>query len=184
MISALSVVPPILIRYLVDDAIPDKNLGLLSWLGAGMIAVPLVNAVLGTLQRWLSARAGEGVIYDLRRELFGHIQGMSLRFFTATRTGELISRINNDVVGAQQAVTGTFITIVSNVVSVVFILIVMLQADWRLTLLAIAALPLFVLPARRVAVELNRQLVPRAMHAETSLAENDALEIVTLVGGG
>ena len=121
-----------------------------------MIAVPLVNAVLGTLQRWLSARAGEGVIYDLRRELFGHIQGMSLRFFTATRTGELISRINNDVVGAQQAVTGTFITIVSNVVSVVFILIVMLQADWRLTLLAIAALPLFVLPARRVARMLRK----------------------------
>ncbi len=156
VISALSVVPPILIRYLVDDAIPNRDLALLSWLGAGMIAVPLVNAVLGTLQRWLSARAGEGVIFDLRRELFAHLQGMSLRFFTATRTGELISRINNDVVGAQQAVTGTFITIVSNVVSVVFILIVMLQADWRLTALAIAALPLFVLPARRVARLLRR----------------------------
>jgi ATP-binding cassette subfamily B protein len=169
VISALSVVPPILIRYLVDDAIPDKNLSLLSWLGAGMIAVPLVNAVLGTLQRWLSARAGEGVIYDLRRELFGHIQGMSLRFFTATRTGELISRINNDVVGAQQAVTGTFITIVSNVVSVVFILIVMVQADWRLTLLAIAALPLFVLPARRVA-RLLRKVAEAQMEHNASMS--------------
>ncbi|MDH5372280.1 MAG: ABC transporter ATP-binding protein, partial [Acidimicrobiia bacterium] len=151
VISALNVVPPILIRYLADEAIPNKDLVLLSWLGAGMIAVPLVNAVLGTLQRWLGARAGEGVIFDLRRELFAHLQGMSLRFFTATRTGELISRINNDVVGAQQAVTGTFISIISNVVSVVFILIVMFQAEWRLTLLGIAALPLFVLPARRVA---------------------------------
>lgn len=156
VISALSVVPPILIRYLVDEAIPNRDLEMLSWLGAGMIAVPLLNAALGTLQRWLSARAGEGVIFDLRRELFAHLQGMSLRFFTATRTGELISRINNDVVGAQQAVTGTFITIVSNVVSVVFILIVMVQAEWRLTLLAVAALPLFVLPARRVAKILRR----------------------------
>jgi ATP-binding cassette subfamily B protein len=156
VISALSVVPPILIRYLVDDAIPKRDLALLSWLGAGMIAVPLINAVLGTLQRWLSARAGEGIIFDLRRELFAHIQGMSLRFFTATRTGELISRINSDVVGAQQAVTGTFITIASNVISVVFILVVMLQAEWRLTLLAIAALPLFVLPARGVAKILRR----------------------------
>lgn len=156
VISGLSVVPPILIRYLVDDAIPNADLTLLSWLGAGMIAVPLINAVLGTVQRWLSARAGEGVIFDLRSQLFAHLQGMSLRFFTATRTGELISRINNDVVGAQQAVTGTFVTIISNVVSVAFILIVMIQADWRLTALAIAALPLFVLPARRVAKVLRR----------------------------
>jgi ATP-binding cassette subfamily B protein len=156
VISGLSVVPPILIRYLVDEAIPNADLRLLSWLGAGMIAVPLINAVLGTVQRWLSARAGEGVIFDLRSQLFAHLQGMSLRFFTATRTGELISRINNDVVGAQQAVTGTFVTIISNVVSVVFILIVMIQADWRLTALAIAALPLFVLPARRVAKVLRR----------------------------
>jgi ATP-binding cassette subfamily B protein len=99
---------------------------------------------------------GEGIIYDLRRELYAHLQRMSLRFFTATKTGELMNRLNSDVVGAQQAITGTFVTIVSNVVSVMVILVVMLQADWLLTLLAIAALPLFVIPARRVARVLRR----------------------------
>jgi ATP-binding cassette subfamily B protein len=121
-----------------------------------MVAVPLVNALVGVLQRWLSSRVGEGIIFDLRRELYAHLQRMSLRFFTATKTGELMNRLNSDVVGAQQAITGTFVTIASNVVSVVVILAVMLQTEWRLTLIAVAALPLFVIPARRVAKVLRR----------------------------
>ena len=156
VISGLSVVPAILMRFLVDDAILQQDLGLLTVLGAGMILVPLINAVVGVVQRWLSARVGEGIILDLRRELFAHLQRMSLRFFTATKTGELMNRLNSDVVGAQQAITGTFVTIVSNLVSVVVILVVMVQAEWRLTVLAVAALPLFVLPARRVARVLRR----------------------------
>jgi ATP-binding cassette subfamily B protein len=150
------VVPPILIRLLVDEALPDRDVSLLTLLGVGMILVPLVNALIGVAQRWWSARVGEGIIFDLRRELFNHLQRMSLRFFTATRTGELMNRLNSDVVGSQQAITGTLVTIVSNVVSVTFILVVMLQAEWRLTLLAVAALPLFVIPARRVARVLRR----------------------------
>ena len=125
-------------------------------LGAGMIAVPLVSALVGVAQRWWSSRVGEGIIFDLRRELFAHLQRMSLRFFTATKTGELMNRLNSDVVGSQQAITGTLVTILSNVVSVAFILVVMLLAEWRLTLLAVAALPLFVIPARRVAKVLRR----------------------------
>ena len=121
-----------------------------------MVAVPLVNAVVGVVQRWLASRVGEGIIFDLRRELYAHLQRMSLRFFTATRTGELMNRLNTDVVGAQQAITGTFVTIVSNVVSVVVILVVMIRSDLLLTLLAVAALPLFVIPARRVAKVLRR----------------------------
>jgi len=156
IISGLSVVPPILIRLLVDEALPDRDVSLLTLLGVGMILVPLVNALIGVAQRWWSARVGEGIIFDLRRELFDHLQRMSLRFFTATRTGELMNRLNSDVVGSQQAITGTLVTIVSNVVSVIFILVVMIQADWRLTLLAVAALPLFVIPARRVAKVLRR----------------------------
>ncbi|MDH3307325.1 MAG: ABC transporter transmembrane domain-containing protein, partial [Acidimicrobiia bacterium] len=156
IISGLSVLPAILIRELIDVAIPDKDIRYLSLLGVGMIAVPVINAVVGGFQRWLSARAGEGIIFDLRREAYAHLQAMSLRFYTATRTGELISRLNSDVVGAQQAITGTFVTIVSNVVSVAFILVVMLRTEWRLTLLAVAALPLFVYPARRVARVLRR----------------------------
>ena len=156
VISSLSVVPAILIRYLIDVAIPEEDMRLLSFLGLAMVAVPLANAVVGVVQRWLTSRVGEGIIFDLRNELYAHLQRMSLRFFTATKTGELMNRLNSDVVGAQQAITGTFVTIVSNVVSVAVILVVMLRADWLLTLLAIAALPLFVLPARRVARVLRR----------------------------
>ena len=151
VVSGLSVVPAILIRELFDVAIENGDLGLLTRLGAGMVAVPLVNALVGIAQRWMSAKAGEGIIFDLRRALYAHLQGMSLRFFTGTKTGELVSRLDNDVVGAQTAITGTFVTIVSNIVSLVFVLSVMLSADWLLTVLAIAALPLFVYPARRVA---------------------------------
>jgi ATP-binding cassette, subfamily B, bacterial len=151
VISGLGVVPPLLSRYLIDDAIPDKDIAQLTWLGLGMILVPLISALVGILQRWWSSRVGEGIIFDLRRELFDHLQRMSLRFFTATKTGELMSRLNSDVTGAQQAITGTLVSIVSNVVSVVAILVVMFAEDWRLTLLAVAALPVFVFPARRVA---------------------------------
>ena len=156
IISSLSVVPALLIRTLIDEALPNQDIGQLTVLGLGMIAVPVVNALVGVVQRWLSSRVGEGIIFDLRQELYAHLQTMSLRFFTATKTGELMNRLNSDVVGAQQAITGTFVTIVSNLVSVVVILVVMLQAEWRLTLIAVAALPLFVIPARRVAKVLRR----------------------------
>ncbi len=169
VISTLSVVPSLLIRELVDVAIPERNVGLLTVLGAGMIGVPFVNAVVGAVQRWLSSRAGEGIIFDLRRALYTHLQGMSLRFFTSTRTGELISRLDNDVVGAQQAITGTFVTIASNIVSVAVILVVMIQTEWRLTLLAVAALPLFVYPARRVARVL-RKITQRQMEHNASMS--------------
>jgi ATP-binding cassette subfamily B protein len=154
--AVISVLPPLLIRQLIDQALPQRDLSMLTLLGAGMVLLPLLNSGIGVLQRWWSARVGEGIIYDLRRQLYEHLQGMSLRFFTSTRTGELISRVNSDVVGAQQAISGTFITVFSNLVSVGVILVVMLQAEWRLTLLALAALPLFALPARRVARILRR----------------------------
>jgi ATP-binding cassette subfamily B protein len=161
------VVPPILIRLLVDRALPERDISLLALLGVGMILVPLINALVGVAQRWWSSRVGEGIIFDLRRQLFDHLQRMSLRFFTATRTGELMNRLNSDVVGSQQAITGTLVTIVSNVVSVAFILVVMLGAEWRLTLLAVAALPLFVIPARRVAKVLRRVTQQQMEHEST-----------------
>jgi len=164
IISSLSVVPALLIRRLVDEAIPAEDVRQLTILGIGMIMVPLVNALVGVVQRWFSSRVGEGIIFDLRQELFVHLQRMSLRFFTATKTGELMNRLNSDVVGAQQAITGTFVTIVSNVISVAVILVVMFQAEWRLTLLAIAALPLFVIPARRVAKVLRRVTTHQMEH--------------------
>ncbi len=165
IISGLGVVPAMLIRVLVDDAIPNEDIAQLALLGAGMVLVPLISAVVGVGQRWWSSRVGEGIIFDLRRELFSHLQRMSLRFFTATKTGELMNRLNSDVVGAQSAITGTFVTIISNVVSVAFILVVMFQASWKLTLLAVAALPLFVLPARRVAKVLRRLTQEQMEHS-------------------
>lgn len=167
VISSLSVIPAILIRLLIDEAIANGDVRQLTFLGIGMVTVPLVNALVGVMQRWLASRVGEGIIFDLRRELYAHLQRMSLRFFTATKTGELMNRLNSDVVGAQQAITGTFVTIVSNVVSVVVILVVMVQSDWRLTLLAVAALPLFVIPARRVARVLRRITQQQMEHEAT-----------------
>ncbi|HSQ38225.1 MAG TPA: ABC transporter ATP-binding protein [Acidimicrobiia bacterium] len=154
--SVVGLVPPLLMRDLIDRAIPDGNLGRVTLLGLGMVAVPLVNGVIGVAQRWASARAGEGIIFDLRTSLFGHLQRMSLAFFTGARPGELMSRLNNDVVGAQQAITGTAISVVSNVFSAGATLVVMLQMEWRLTLAALAILPLLILPSRRVGRVLRR----------------------------
>ena len=145
-----------IIGLIVDEAIPNEDLNQLTLLGLAMILVPIINSLVGVAQRWWSSRAGEGIIFDLRRELYAHLQRMSLSFFTSTKTGELISRLNNDVVGAQQAITGTFVSIVSNIVSVAVILAVMMQRSILLTALAVAALPLFVLPARRVGKILRR----------------------------
>ena len=169
--AVIGVLPPLLIRQLIDEALPNRDLRMLTLLGAGMVLLPLVNSGIGVLQRWWSARAGEGIIFDLRRQLYGHLQRMSLRFFTSTRTGELISRVNSDVVGAQQAITGTFITVFSNLVSVTVILVVMLRAEWRLTLLALTALPLFILPARRVARILRR-------YTDEQMEKNAAMSVI------
>ncbi len=150
IISLLSVIPPLLIADLIDTAIVNKDMGRVTWLGIGMVLIPLLNGGFGVLQRWASASIGEGIIFDLRCQLFGHLQRMSLGFFTATRTGELMSRLNNDVVGAQQAVTGTFVTLAANSVSVTFTLIAMAILEWRLTALALVILPLFIGVSRRV----------------------------------
>ena len=149
-ISVLTVIPPLLMKGLIDTAIPEENIRLVTLLGLGMVAVPLLNGIIGVVQRRATAGMGEGIIFDLRRELYDHLQGMSLGFFTNTKTGELMSRLNNDVVGAQQAVTGTFVSLASNILGAATVLVVMLALEWRLTLLALAMLPLFLYLARRV----------------------------------
>ncbi|MGD8553874.1 MAG: ABC transporter ATP-binding protein [Anaerolineales bacterium] len=155
-ISLLSLIPPLLIRDLIDRTLPQGDFTRLNWLALGIVGVPLVNGLLGVAQRYLSARIGEGIIFDLRNDLYAHLQRMSLRFFTHTHAGELMSRLNNDVVGAQRAVTGTMITLISNLFSLVATLAIMISLEWRLTLLGIAVLPLFVIPARRVGRLLRR----------------------------
>lgn len=178
LISALSLVSPLLFRDLIDNALPNKDLGRLNLLALGMIAIPLLNGIIGVFQRRVQSQVGEGIIYDLRRATYGHIQRMSLRFFTQTRTGELMSRLNNDVVGAQSAVTGTLISIISNVVALVTTLAVMLALEWRLTVLGLAILPLFLLPARRVGRRL-RDIRRQSMeyNAEMNNVMNETLNI-------
>ena len=149
--SVIELAPPLFARDLIDHALPDKDLGRLSLLAIGMISVPLLSALIGTLQRWLGARVGEGIIYDLRRQMFDHLQRMSLRFFTLSKTGELMSRFSNDVVGAQGAVTSTLVSVVTNVITLVSTMAVMLSIEWRLTLAALIVLPALYLPARRAA---------------------------------
>jgi ATP-binding cassette subfamily B protein len=150
VITGLSLIPPLLYRDLIDNALPNHNLSRLNWLALGMIGIPVVNALIGIFQRYLSATIGEHLIADLRNALFDHLHGMSLRFFTHSKTGELMSRLNNDVVGAQSALTGTFVNVISNVVTVISTLAIMLSLEWRLTLLSVVILPLFILPTRRV----------------------------------
>lgn len=149
--SLLALVPPLLYRRLIDEAIPNGDARLLNLLALGLVGIPVLSRLIGVGQGYLSARAGGSIIRDLRRSLYEHLQAMSLRFFTHTRTGELMSRLNNDVAGAQQAVTGTLVNLVSNVISLVSTLIVMISLDWRLTLIGVAVLPLLILPARQVA---------------------------------
>ena len=149
-VALLGLIPPLLYRALIDDVLPNQNYALLNLLALGMIAIPLLSGLIGVGERYLSARVGEGIIFDLRQEMYEHLQSMSLRFFTHTKSGEIVSRFNNDVVGAQNAVTGTLPNIVTNSITVVSTLIVMISIEWRLALLSVIVLPLFLLPARRV----------------------------------
>ncbi|MGB0388800.1 MAG: ABC transporter ATP-binding protein [Ardenticatenaceae bacterium] len=178
LISTLSLVSPLLFRDLIDNAIPNRDYTRLNWLALGMISIPLLNGVIGVWQRHLNSQIGEGVIYDLRRGLYAHLQRMSLRFFTQTRTGEVMSRLNNDVVGAQRAISDTMVTIISNIVSLVATLAIMLTLEWRLTLLGIAILPLFIVPARRIG-RILRDLRRESMefNAEMNATMNETLNV-------
>ena len=148
--------PPLLFKRLIDHAIPDRDLGAVNVVGLLVVALAFVDAGLTVLQRWWSARIGEGLIFDMRSALFGHVLRMPVAFFTRTQTGALISRLNNDVVGAQQALTGTLGQVVSNLLTVVATLVAMFALEWRLTLLALVVLPAFVIPAKRVGRKLQR----------------------------
>ncbi len=154
--SLLGLIPPLIYRALIDNVLPNGDLARLNLLAIGLFAVPLLSGLLGVVQRRYGARAGEGIIYDLRNQMFDHLGRMSMRFFTNTKSGEIVSRFNNDVVGAQNAITGTIPDILTNVITLVSTLIVMLSIEWRLALLSIAVLPLFLLPARRVGLILRK----------------------------
>lgn len=148
--SLLSIVPALLVRRIIDDAIPAMDRGQVNTLALIMAAIALATGAISLLERWFSARIGESLIFDLRVQLFDHVQRMPIGFFTQTQTGALISRMNNDVIGAQRALTGTLGQVISNLIVLATTLIAMFILEWRLPLLALLLLPFFLLPTKRV----------------------------------
>jgi ATP-binding cassette subfamily B protein len=148
--SFLGLVPPLVIKQIIDHAVPRQDRGQVTVLAALMVVTAFISGALSMVERWLSATIGEGLIYDLRSALFDHVQRQPIAFFTRTQTGALVSRLNNDVIGAQRAVTGTLGTVVSNVVTLITTLGAMAILEWRLTGMALLLLPLFLVPAKRV----------------------------------
>jgi ATP-binding cassette subfamily B protein len=154
--AGLGMVSPFLLRDVLDQAIPGGDTTLLSWLVGGMIAISIATGVIGVGQTWLSNLVGQRVMHDLRSAVYRHLQRLSLAFFTRTRTGEVQSRIANDIGGVQNVVTSTATSIVSNATTVLATIVAMLILDWRLALFSLVLLPFFVWLTRRVGNERKR----------------------------
>ncbi len=153
--ALLGLIPALLFRQIIDSAIPQGNRGLLHVLAAIVIAAAVFSSAMSFFERLYSSRIGEGLIYDLRVKLFDHVSAMPIGFFTRTQTGALMSRLNNDVIGAQRAVTTTLGSVVSNVIVLITTLVAMFYLEWRLTFIGILVLPIFIIPAKRVGRRLS-----------------------------
>jgi len=176
--TGVALLSPLILRHLIDYAIPEKDINRLVLMALGLLLLPIISGVFQVITRRLTSQVGEGVIFDLRVSLYEHLQRMSLRFFTHTQLGELISRLNNDVVGAQTAISRTLVTLVTNFIEVVSVLAVMLTLEWRLTLMGIIILPLFILAARRLG-RVFRDIARRQMemNARMNATMNETLNI-------
>ena len=176
--AGLTLLSPLIIRQLIDHTIPTGDIKQLIFLALGLLVIPALGGLIEVFRRRLNAGIGEGVIYDLRVALYTRLQRMSLRFFTNTRLGELISRLNNDVVGAQNAISNTIVNIITNIIQAAAVLAVMLTLEWRLTLISIVILPLFIITARRLGTRL-REIARRSMqlNAQMNAMMNETLNI-------
>jgi ATP-binding cassette, subfamily B, bacterial len=176
--TGVALLSPLILRHLIDYAIPEKDLERLILAAVGLLVLPIVSGLFQIITRRLVAQVGEGVIYDLRVSLYQHLQKMSLRFFTHTQLGELISRLNNDVIGAQTAISRTLVTLVTSFIEVIITLAVMLTLEWRLTLMGIFILPLFIITARRLG-RVFRDIARRQMemNARMNATMNETLNI-------
>jgi ATP-binding cassette, subfamily B, bacterial len=150
LMSALSVAPPLLFRQIIDNGILQGDRRVVIILSVTVAALALLQAVLNVVQRWFSATIGEGLIFDLRTQVFDHVVEMPVAFFTRTQTGKLVSRLNSDVIGAQQAFTSTLSTVLSNIIGLILVLAAMIVLSWQLTLAALILLPIFLIPAKIV----------------------------------
>ena len=176
--TGLSLLTPLIFRNMIDVVIPAKDVNRLILLSVALLLIPALNGGINVIQRRLNATVGEGVIYDLRSTLFAHLQRMSLRFFTNTKVGELMSRLNNDVVGAQNAISNTIVNIVTNFIQAIALLAVMLTLEWRLTVISVLILPFFIIAARRLGRVL-RDIAREAMdhNAKMNAHMNETLNI-------
>ncbi|MGH4013309.1 MAG: ABC transporter ATP-binding protein [Pseudonocardiaceae bacterium] len=182
--AVFAVATPVLAGRVVDAIVERAGAGLVIGLALLIAAVAVVDAGVGLASRWQSARIGEGLILDLRRVVFEHVQRMPVAFFTRTRTGALVSRLNNDVIGAQTALTSTLSGLVTNVIQLVLTLVVMLTLSWQVTALALVLLPVFVMPARRMGArlaELRREASTHNAAMTTQMTERFSAPGATLV---
>jgi ATP-binding cassette subfamily B protein len=154
--AVLTVVNPLLLRDIIDNGILTRNERVVIVLACVVAGVALFDAVLGFVIRWFSARIGEGLIYDLRTQVFDHVQRQPIAFFTRAQTGSLVSRLDGDVVGAQQAITSTLSGVLSNLLSLILILAALFYLSWQVTVIALVLIPLFILPARLVGRRMQR----------------------------
>jgi ATP-binding cassette, subfamily B, bacterial len=160
VMSALNVAPPLLFKEIIDKGILPGDRQIVIILSLTVAGLAVLAAVLGVVQRWFSARIGEGLIFDLRTQVFDHVVQMPVAFFTRTQTGKLVSRLNSDVIGAQQAFTSTLSTVLSNLIGLILVLAAMIVLSWQLTLAALIMLPIFLIPAKivgRKLADLTRQ---------------------------
>jgi ATP-binding cassette, subfamily B, bacterial len=182
--AVLTVATPVLAGQVVDQIVNDGSSTTIITLAIAIAAVALGQAVISIGERWESARIGEGLILDLRRSVFGHVQKMPVAFFMRTRTGALVSRLNNDVIGAQRAFTWTLSGVVSNAISLMLALVVMLRLSWQITLLSLVLLPIFVIPARsmgRRLAALERESAAHNAAMTTQMTERFSAPGATLV---
>ena len=164
----LLAVPPLLIRELIDVAIPDANRGLLNLLVIGMVALYLGNGLVNMLQNHLNTIVSQRIMFDIRNQLYEHLQGLSLRFYTANHTGEIMSRLTDDVAAIQNVVTGSLLSIAQNFFVIAITLAVIFVIDWQLALLSVSLLPLFIYPTRLVG-RLRRKLRRETQQARAGL---------------
>jgi ATP-binding cassette subfamily B protein len=154
--AVITVVNPLLLREIIDRGILGRHEAIVIELAVVAVAVAIFDAALGFVIRWFSARIGEGLIYDLRTQVFDHVQRQPIAFFTRAQTGSLVSRLDGDVVGAQQAITSTLSGVVSNILALIALLVTLFSLSWLVSLIALVMIPLFILPARLVGRRLQR----------------------------
>ncbi|HPQ84423.1 MAG TPA: ABC transporter ATP-binding protein [Actinomycetota bacterium] len=172
--SLLVVAQPLLFRRIIDDGITPGNSAVVTMSALMVAGLAVINALVGLVSRWQSARIGEGLIYDLRSEVYAHVQRQPIAFFTRTQTGALVSRLNNDVIGAQQAFTSTLSGVLGNLISLVVVLITMFALSWQVTLASLVLVPLFILPAKwmgRRLAGLTRQQMQMNSDMSTQMTE-------------